>query len=148
MLYKTLPYNRIEWNEIKVKSTMEHWGIRRRSPWMSAVFVEWPHTEVMALWKEADSDIVWQNVTGCGKTSLRFFESVDLCTDFERRAQFHVHSAHEVVLCKQQQGLSVNLLWPELCCNIMAPLEQVEEMQRWAYDSKDIIKIYYIRCSM
>lgn len=59
-----------------------------------------------------------------------FFESIDLRTDFERRAQFNVHSAHEMVLRKQQQGLSVNLLWAELCSNIMAPLEQVEEMQR------------------
>ncbi len=71
-----------------------------------------------------------------------FFESIDLRTDFERRAQFNVHSIHEMVLRKQQQSLSVNLLWPELCSNIMAPLKQVEEMQRLAYDSKDHVEIY------
>lgn len=73
-----------------------------------------------------------------------FFESIDLRTDFECRAQFNVHSIHEMVLCKQQQSLSVNLLWPELCSNIMAPLKQVEEMQRLAYDSKDRVEIYLL----
>ncbi len=72
------------------------------------------------------------------------FESIDLHTDFERRAQFNVHCIHEMVLCKQQQGLSVNLLWPELSSNIMAPLEQVEKKQRLAYDSKDHIEIYLL----
>lgn len=73
---------------------------------------------------------------------LMLFESINLHTDFERRAQFNVHCIHEMVLREQQQGLSVNLLWPELSSNIMAPLEQVEKKQRLAYDSKDHIEIY------
>lgn len=134
----------MEWNP---RQQVHHETLRYKKKVPMSVYsicrmaTHWNHGTL----EEADSQILCDS---CGKMSLRFFESIDLCTDFERRAQFHVHSVHEVVLCKQQQGLSVDLLWLELCSDIMASLEQVEETQRWIYDSKDNIKICYISCPL
>jgi len=51
---------------------------------------------------------------------LGVFEHVDACEDLERRTQFDVHGAHEVVLLQEQQGLAVDLLGPELVRYLLA----------------------------
>lgn len=57
--------------------------------------------------------------------ALGVLEHADAGVDLERRAQFDVHGAHEVVLLQQQQRLPVNLLCPELLCDLLAACEDV-----------------------
>lgn len=57
-------------------------------------------------------------VSVCVCVRLRVFEHVDLGEDLERWAQFDVHGRHEVVLLQQQQGLSIDLLTPELLSDL------------------------------
>lgn len=61
---------------------------------------------------------LWELCVCEGGAVLRVFEHVNLGKDLERRAQFDVHSSHEVVLLQQQQGLSIDLLRAELLCNL------------------------------
>lgn len=57
--------------------------------------------------------------------ALGVLEHADAGVDLEGRAQFDVHGAHEVVLLQQQQRLPVNLLRPELLCDLLAACEDV-----------------------